>query len=592
MRVLLLLPLSRFHVEYLLGSGRPFSDVDRLVLRAIAELDQPTLQQLQTLFRLPRRLLLEVLVTLLEEGWLAFDREGRFALTTHGQAALGGKEKSRTMRTREQRVSVWQEGYCGGLLATQLPYATEGELKRERHAGVSVWDLAYQVKVRCGQNELDRGIVRQLLRQPKEGWIYRVTSVEPRGLAGCFHLPVGVDLDARTVTGLPEKWHRQIAAELLEVAERVPPEYRDALVPANYFEPLVEKRVEEQEPFGEDLPADAILATAGEHEEFLTATLGAAREGDSILIASRQLDTAGVQRLAAPLAEALCAGAHIDVLWGGVAGRAAIPWREAEALAASTLGALAPPSAAGRLRWNPSPARSNACMVLWVRAGHEKCKACITSYEWLTGPAGQLELRHLGFCLDSPGVVAELCQHAAAMLSSGPDNELSGCADRWSLLAGELENQYFLSKMESSKPAEHPVEVTVVRDGNHSAVLRDMLTDLDPLILLAPAAERRPWMQEYMSKPERKEVRVCAGEEQPPHFRVPCVWKATTGLQASGALAGSRVLATNCNPLAAREPGSDGRADLGVVLKGKGLAERCAARLGLPLNGEETGSRL
>jgi len=83
-----------------------------------------------------------------------------------------------------------------------------------------------------------------------------------------------------------------------------------------------------------------------------------------------------------------------------------------------------------------------------------------------------------------------------------------------------------------------------------------------------------------------------AGEEQPPHFRVPCVWKTTTGLQASGALAGSRVLATNCNPLAAREPGSDGRADLGVVLKGKGLAERCAARLGLPLNGEETGPRL
>ena len=584
MKVLLLLPLSRFHVEYQVGSGRPFSDLDRLVLSAISEKEHPTLEDLQTVFRLPRRLLLEVVVTLMEEGWLAFDSLGRFALTASGNRANNGSEKSRTMLIKEQKVSVWLEGYSGALLAAHLPYASESELKRERHGQDSLWDLAYHLTVRYGRNELDWGTVRQLLREPSKGWIQRITKVEPRGRS---YLTIGVDLESRVTTGLPEQWSRRLGPELLEAAARVPTEYLNPGVSTAYFEVGAEKpEPKETGGFHDELPPEAILCNVGEHEEVLESTLRKAHEGDSILIASARLDIGCVSRLASPINAALQAGVHIDLLWGAASENGAAPRFDTvvavrTALEALTKDSLPHSSGAGRLRWNPAPARSNAQMLLWVNSERDDCRGYVTSYDWLSSADHAQEERQFGFRLTNPGLIAGLCQHGAAMLSSGPDNELGGCADRWRMLAGELEKLYFRRRMEASQPCEFPVQVTVIRDGDHSFAFQDLIATQGPVSILAPLAEPKPWILPCLRKASsQNQLTFYSAQERPMDFTTPCRWETSAASGAIGAISVNKVLATNCNPLCGRVPGSDGRADLGVLLSGPELGQRCAERIG------------
>jgi len=116
----MLIPLSRFEVNYEVGSGRPYSDLDRLVLQAVAD-GAGTVEQLSAIFKLPKRLLIEVIVTLARAGWVAVDvAEGGFKATASGgEAAQTGTIPPFCVLRNAQAVVV-MELFTGSLISVHV----------------------------------------------------------------------------------------------------------------------------------------------------------------------------------------------------------------------------------------------------------------------------------------------------------------------------------------------------------------------------------------------------------------------------------------------------------------------------------------
>lgn len=128
----MLIPLSRFEVNYEVGSGRPYSDLDRLVLQAIAE-GAGTVEKLNSIFKLPKRLIIEVIVTLARAGWVAVDvAEGGFKATTSGsEAAQSGKIPPFCI-LRDAQAIIVMECLTGSLISERgdISYANKFALKQ------------------------------------------------------------------------------------------------------------------------------------------------------------------------------------------------------------------------------------------------------------------------------------------------------------------------------------------------------------------------------------------------------------------------------------------------------------------------------
>ena len=81
--VIVLIPLSRFRISFEVAAGRPYSQLERLMLRAIAE-GANELTKIEETFQVHPRLIVEALVTLTHAGWLSIGGSGHegFVLTS------------------------------------------------------------------------------------------------------------------------------------------------------------------------------------------------------------------------------------------------------------------------------------------------------------------------------------------------------------------------------------------------------------------------------------------------------------------------------------------------------------------------------
>lgn len=83
-----LIPVSRYRVKYQVASGRPFSFFERLALEGV---DQGlcSIEQLTDTFRVHQRVVIEVVVSLMQAGWVAINRDSHDLITTKaGKEAL------------------------------------------------------------------------------------------------------------------------------------------------------------------------------------------------------------------------------------------------------------------------------------------------------------------------------------------------------------------------------------------------------------------------------------------------------------------------------------------------------------------------
>ena len=82
------IPLTEIRVKYRSSTQRPITEMDRLVMQAIAG-GASSVDSLKPIFQLPERLLVECLVDLMDNALLALDMSGSgFRLTAFGEKII------------------------------------------------------------------------------------------------------------------------------------------------------------------------------------------------------------------------------------------------------------------------------------------------------------------------------------------------------------------------------------------------------------------------------------------------------------------------------------------------------------------------
>ena len=442
--MIVLIPLSRFRIKYELAAGRPFSQLERMILRAIKE-GACELGELRETFQVHPRLLIEGLVTLTHAGWLSIggsDQEG-FVLTSEGGEAATSNRPPSTIEVSSRKASVVMERVTGALISNnEVRFASKMELGH-------VWDRAVHVAPQVTDNRLDEGQVQHLLPRKQGEWVRWIGPIDML-TRDVNWLPVNVDTQTENVVGLPDPWIPQLRNTIMAKARSV--------VEANSLgenerslewsfggqklSPVRSVRDRSETLRGSPLlwpstvSKDDFCFTANEHEELATAAFGEAK--NSIFIASAFAKLERLELLRESINAALERGVNIDILWGNTAEgmqgqRALVGWLSKVAYDARRDGW-------GMLRFNKEPSGCHGKIMLWD--GSDGFSACVGSYNWLAALVDQTECSlppDVTVRISEPAIVAALARCAAGFWSAVETEVLSSTADRWRRIAADLE---------------------------------------------------------------------------------------------------------------------------------------------------------
>ncbi len=436
--ITLLVPLALYKVRYAVATGKRYSEVDRLILQAIDEGTASTIGRIEETFHLPRRMVIEVLVSLLEEDWihLKVGVPDKFELTTGGREALKNETKlTRSgFRVIDRKAHIIMERLTGGLIhRDDISIESRYDLTKTGN-----WNHGVPLGTDYLDDTIDEGQVRPFLRPGKDNWVYRIEAGPPA--VGSHWLPVDADLEAGTLTGLPGQWRFRLEPLLLEFAQGCPKEKQTSWQ-------FWDKR------------------------------------------SPRQSDSSTEER-AGWFSEAVYRGVHIDLLWGRLkagtsttGGAALVVLRKIDDQAKEK-GAL------GSIRFNNGPTSVNACILL-IHAPTGSV-AHIGSFSWLADIASS-ENNTRKFCtigIRHSGFVAQVCRTAAAFLI-GTGHSLATSPYRWRTAAGELERASGTSVF--TQDDADCCRVSLVRNQDHLGITDEFIHKDARVLILSPevkAAER------------------------------------------------------------------------------------------------------
>lgn len=462
---LLFLPVSRFSVRYTVANGRPFSELDRLVLRAIRENDSPTLDGLKATFQLPQRPLLENLVTLFHSGWIAMNSQGRLLATEEGVRALKFRTMPLSMRPVENNQMLLMETLMGLCVAVRggVRYFTEQELTRTGH-----WLRGKVVEPVVSGILPDEGMIRGLLPRPKGGWIHNIADPRPRGFCA-YYLPVVVDPETRRILGLPDRWVPLLEEQLLAAADQAVELDDSAVADVAPFPPNVQKLEEQRERLAED----DLITSQTVQTSALRAALQSAPPDSWIFIACERLDPSWLQAWRDAFHAALVNGVNIDVVWrtierSDVTESGEVQLRHhIEVINQAASGH----QRRGMLRAGPAPTEGRAHFVLVVPGRPQVAYAWIGGCDWLA-PADDPRKIAVSVRIRELETLSKLALAASALLSSASANTLSALPETWRELAADLEGRKF---MQEDRPDAN-CTVCLLRNRDLDASVGELLT--------------------------------------------------------------------------------------------------------------------
>ena len=482
--MIVLVPLSRFRITYEVAAGRPFSEFERLILRAIQQ-GTTEVSALLEIFEVHPRLLIESLVTLTYAGWVSVGGPGRdgLILTASGTEAAASDEPPSTIDVSSRWASVVMERVTGALIPNQeVQFASQRDLADD-------WDNTVRLPTKVTDNRLDEGQVQHLLPRNQNEWVRWIGPIEMLTKDANW-LPVNVDLDSESVVGLPQAWQQRLKPTILkEVASRVAGLSATGNTKAS---PRWRRRQRGGRPKSTNLDEtdttsvgmyswpttlsnDDFLFTAVEHERLAKLALDEAET--SILIASAFASPKKLDLLRDSIIGALRRGVDVDLLWGYVDGRAG---PEATRDLLRWLRQLSYDGRPSSLRFNSRPSGSHAKLMLWDRSGGTA--ACVGSYNWLSamfdGADADLPLNATIRTLE-PAIVASLARCAAGLWSSAAD-PLSTAGDRWRRIASSLGQ----ASLHVDSPSAN-ANVRLVLDRDHEPLLYDWTKKAQSRLLVA-----------------------------------------------------------------------------------------------------------
>lgn len=495
-----LVPISRFRIAFEVAAGRPFSQLERMVLRAIKE-GVTDLERMQASFQVHPRILIEALVTLTQAGWVSFSSQegGGFLLTSEGTKATQDTQPPSTTVVSSKHAFIVLERLTGGLIANdEVRFKSRSQLER-------VWEDAIRLRADFHENSIDEGQVRQLLPRRQGEWVRWIGPIDMISKEAHW-IPVGVDATAGTLVGLPDRWRARLGPHILEEARR-----REATVSAGARsrewvadgDTSGRGRADVSGP-DEDLRStdgwmvelsESDLVFGGrEHEFALTRAL--AEAVSSVFVASAFMSRTTLEALRESLLGTLRRGVNVDLLWGYSAhsdeSDSALDGLRRIAYDAKRDGNV------GVIRVNRSAAGSHAKLLLYdTAAGIE---ACLGSYNWLSAfdGTGRDSVLNVSVRLRHPGLLAEVCGCAAGLWAAVQSEALSSTADRWRTVAGELERNAARQSREErpGRTGTRETSIRLIFDREHEVILREWSATAQQRLLilshrLGPAAESR-----------------------------------------------------------------------------------------------------
>jgi hypothetical protein len=492
--VICLIPVSRFRVRYEVGAGRPYSQLEAMVLQAIMG-GVRDIESMRATFQVHPRILIEALVTLTQAGWVSFSsqEEGGFLLTAEGAAAMEDSKSPSTAVITSRIDTLLLERVTGSLISNEdVRFKTRAQLK-------AVWDDAVRLRAVVHEGEVDEGQVRQLLRRRQGEWVRWVGPIDLIG-KNAHWVPVSVDTVAGALVGLPDRWRTRLGPEVLNEARRregtISPEARARQWVAPTTERSwggtqrdeAESDVERAWPVS--LAADDVLWDGASHEAALLRAL--AEAVSSIFVASAFLNSRTIEILKEPILGALRRGVDVDLLWGYGDGsdHGSSALEELKKIAYTARRDGLP----GALRFNRDASGSHAKVLLFDASG--TMQAVIGSYNWLSA-SGKGEATNVSVRLKHPGIIADACACAAGLWAAIPSESLSSTPDRWRSIASEQERIAaggFGGGMDTGGPENSTARLVFDRD--HDAIVREWSATAQERLLilshrLGPAAETR-----------------------------------------------------------------------------------------------------
>ena len=491
--MIVLIPLSRFRVKYDLASGRPYSRLEGLILRAIAD-GYGSVDSLCSLFKVPSRLVIESVVTLIQEGWVAIGSEQAFLVTGEGQVAIQTNKPPTATVIQKHKIAVFMERLSGGLiLSRQIKYFTSSELQR-RH----IWENSFKLRPHVNSNSLDQGDIQHLLPRDKNEWLRWVGPIDMETKGGQW-LPVNVDLSSGTVSGLPTKW-LGLAQEIIDEVsvfkdeESFPPSNAEDL--EGFVEDLSLIRDDENDLFqGKPvrISAEDLLFSAIEHNDLIHFAFQEATK--HVLITSAFVRLEKLKTFEDDIRGALAKGVHVDLLWGYDASNQTGPevflnWLKKLSYATKGM--------PGNLYYNLEPTGSHAKVIGWTT--EDGTQACVGSFNWLSASHRKThasEITDVSLRIREPSLLASIYWRFAGILSRLRTGSGSIAPDRLSNVAIALERHAATANDEGlRRPDSCNAHISIVADAQHSNLMREQLSTATRRVLIcshqmgAPATAR------------------------------------------------------------------------------------------------------
>lgn len=431
--MIVLLPVSRFRVPYDLARGKPYSQLEHMVLNAVAD-GGATLRSLADAFRVHERLLVEAVVTLVNAGWVAVQGgpQASFVLTGAGHAAASGDREPVSVIVETARPGIVVMERHSGQVARQ---SEARHYRRDELA--DVWDTAPKIVTRIVRDSVDEAQVQKLLHREAGEWVRRIGQIDEIS-RDAHWLPLDVDVDAKQVLGLPPPWRHALAAPALAAAAaaadafpRPPATPRRAARPARrrFLGVTDDDRVQRR--------ATTVLLAAGDvlhgeqaHAAALAQALQSART--SVALAVPRLDGPDVfEALAAGCAGAVARGVRVDLLVGSADGDPA-----ALTATANRIGYGAD-ARHGRALLRTRVTGSGASLLLWDSAPG-RLVGVVTGHAWVGGMAESPDAA--GVRVLPPALCADLARAVASLWTGrGGDNDFAGEPGRWRRLADDAQ---------------------------------------------------------------------------------------------------------------------------------------------------------
>lgn len=453
-------PLTEIRVKFRSSTQRPITELDRMVMQAIAG-GASSVDDLRPIFQLPERLLVECLVDLIEMALLALDTSGSgFRLTEFGEQSLDQNLTSFGEQLDDSEEMTFLREDLGGRIAS-------GQIIRYDREKGDVQPLAVQGSIPHG--EIEQLLVRELKRNGKH--LHSVESITPVRDGISFKVMV----EKGSMSGLPNQWRHLFSILQVEAIRRTG---------VSHVTLQRERENEENDLLWANVSINAsdLLLSASDHEAALIDTIEQAHS--HLLVLSAHASEAALDKIKAPIKSAIERGVRVDVLWGltspneGGESHAKTTKKWLQEMRKSLSGGVG-----DHLTVNEDALDSDAKVLVWDTP--DGCyHTVVGSYNWLYGldsPSAEHPGSDIGVRLNHSRLVGNICTTVSGWLDAR-GQQLSGVALRWRNIGKDLAQKEDLDVSEGTATA---TSMRVIYDESHAEILREGLINASRRLLVS-----------------------------------------------------------------------------------------------------------